>query len=100
MFTLFKGKKYFFFQKCPNYGLVLEKKIKNSSSTFFKIKKTNFDLAGHKTADLPSYNLSRSQKIFSIYQFVVCVGVAREPAQVTRRSLRLPALTQINPLQL
>ena len=30
----------------------------------------------------------------------MCVGVAREPAQVTRRSLRLPALTQINPLQL
>ena len=100
MFYTFQGEKICFFPILPQLWSVTRKKIKNSSSTFFKIKKTNFDLAGHKTADLPSYNLSRSQKIFSIYQFVVCVGVAREPAQVTRRSLRLPALTQINPLQL
>ena len=37
MFTLFKGQKKFFFQKWPKYGLVLEKKIKNSLSSFFKI---------------------------------------------------------------
>ena len=38
MFTLFKGQKIFFFQKWPKYGLVLEKKIKNSSSSFFLIR--------------------------------------------------------------
>ena len=36
MFTLFKGQKIFFFQKWPKYGLILEKKIKNSSSSFFQ----------------------------------------------------------------
>ena len=33
VFTLFKGQKIFFFQNEPKYGLVVEKKIKNSSSS-------------------------------------------------------------------